>query len=295
MHSLSIVLPTHGRPTLLDRTLASIARCELPASYEELIVIENGSHAGAKGLVAGLPQRLNAQYMYEERANKSHALNQALETIDTGLVVFFDDDIRVAPNVLMEYDRAARNAKEGAYFGGPWDVRYETPPDDWIYPLLPPSTRSSKAPDEFSWFIGYNWAAFAADLRALGGFNPQYGPGSPLNATGQETEMQARMRQAGLKARPVPEACVTHHVPERMTTPQWILRRKFRDGVRRGIDWKRAAIRHNTRFEMGREAVVCALSTAKQFARRDRFRAWRAAHALAFHSGKLYGAFRYTQ
>jgi GT2 family glycosyltransferase len=292
---LTVLIPTHGRPGLLERTLASLAECALPDSYRELVVIENGSRAGAEELVVNLPPQLNARLMHEERANKSYALNRALETIDDGLVVFFDDDIRVAPDALLAYARAAEVSTEEVYFGGPWDVEYEIPPDDWIAPLLPPSTRPSKGPEEFAWFIGYNWAAYASDLRDLGGFNPDYGPGSPLGATGQETEMQRRMRRAGLKAHPVPEASVTHYVPERMTTPQWIVGRKFRDGVRRGIDWTRGLTGENTPIEMVREALVCALSVVKQVLRRDRFRAWRAAHTMAFHTGRLYGALWHKQ
>jgi glycosyltransferase involved in cell wall biosynthesis len=45
---LTVLIPTHGRPTLLKRTLDSLAQCELPDSYHELLVIEIGSGDGAK-------------------------------------------------------------------------------------------------------------------------------------------------------------------------------------------------------------------------------------------------------
>ena len=100
---LTILIPTHGRPTLLKRTLASLAACELPASYKELVVIENGSRAGAEDVVANFPKRLNARYMHRERGNKSYALNEALNTVIEGLVVFFADDVRVSQDILLHY------------------------------------------------------------------------------------------------------------------------------------------------------------------------------------------------
>ena len=50
--TLSVLIPTHGRPTLLGRTLASLAACRLPEGYREAVVVENGSRAGAEAVVA---------------------------------------------------------------------------------------------------------------------------------------------------------------------------------------------------------------------------------------------------
>jgi len=235
---LTVLIPTHGRPRLLERTLQSVAECALPESYEELVVIENGSRAGAERLVAQLPERLKARYMHRERGNKSYALNQALETIDDGLVVFFDDDVRVHPDVLTAYARAGAEHGPGFFFGGPVQVDREEEPPDWIAPFFPRSARgydlvNARMGDKY---IGFNWAAFSSDLKGVGGFDPRFGPGSPADATGQESDMQQRLLDSGCAGVDVPEALVCHHVPAENATLQWLLHRRFRGGIRTGIE-----------------------------------------------------------
>ena len=62
-------------------------------------------------------------------------------------------------------------------------------------------------------FLGLNWAAFASDLKEVGGFDPRFGPGSATGSTGQETAMQRRFLAAGLHGRDVPHAEVWHWIP----------------------------------------------------------------------------------
>lgn len=237
--SLTVLVPTHGRPKLLKRTLNSLAQCALLALYHELVVIENGSRAGAEQVVGELPERLNARYMHREQGNKSFALNEALETIEDGMVVFFDDDVRVASDILIQYARAAgKNGRQG-FFGGPTDVDYEAPPPDWLKPYLPGSARGwglkGLEVESHPWFLGSNWAAFAKDLKQLGGFDTSIGVGSAINAVGEETDMQKRLVAIGAEQVFVPGAKVWHYVPEERCSKQWVIRRYYRLGTTHGL------------------------------------------------------------
>ena len=236
---LTVLIPTHGRPTLLERTLDSIAQCRLPDSYEELVVIENGSRDGAGRTVEALPERLSARYMHCARGNKSYALNEAIRTTTDGLLVFFDDDVRVHPDALVKYSAAAQNHETGGvYFGGPVDVDRETEPPEWFESFLPSSARGYEVGPSRrkKWYLGFNWAAFRSDIERLGGFDPRFGPGAPSRATGQESDMQARMRGDGMQPVDVQGARVTHYVPEGNCTLSWLLKRRYRGGIRSGIE-----------------------------------------------------------
>ena len=236
---LTVLIPTHGRPALLERTLDSIAQCTLPDGYEELVVIENGSREGAEHLVEALPKRLNARYMHRERGNKSYALNEALETIDDGLVVFFDDDVRVHSSTLVRYSEAAQRRKgRKVYFGGPVEVDREDESPKWFESFLPSSARGYEVGPSRrrKWYLGFNWAAFRSDIERLGGFDPRFGPGAPSRSTGQESDMQARMRGDGMQPVDVQGARVTHYVPEENCTLSWLLKRRYRGGIRSGIE-----------------------------------------------------------
>src|SRR5690625_3960415 len=144
MPRLTALIPTHGRATLLGRTLASLAECDIPEGYVETVVIENGPKSGAEAVVGDAAvdyPHLNLRYMHVERANKSHALNEALKTIADGLVVFFDDDIRVDPGLLEAYTSAAISRPMRAFFGGAMESDFEVRPPSWLLPLLPASVQ----------------------------------------------------------------------------------------------------------------------------------------------------------
>ena len=86
-------------------------------------------------------------------------------------------------------------------------------------------------------FLGANWAVFAGDIRRAGGFDPRFGPGSPLNATGQEWNMQTALRNIGVEFVYLPEAIVWHHVEYERYNEDFLYRRKYRGGVELGIIW----------------------------------------------------------
>lgn len=236
---MTVLIPTHGRPTLLKRTLESLKACTLPETYHELVVIENGSRDGAEKLVNDLPERLNARYMHRKRGNKSYALNEALEVIEDGLVIFFDDDVRVPSDIIVQYANAAAQYGAHTFFGGPTDVEYEAAPPDWLKPYLPGSARgwglNGLEVESHPWFLGFNWAAFGADLLAVGGFDTNLGPGSPRGTIGQETDMQKRLKETGVEQVFVPGAKVWHNVPQERCSPQWALNRRYRNGLSSGI------------------------------------------------------------
>lgn len=239
---LYVVIATHERTKLLRRTLDSLAECEKPESYRATIVVENGSKAGTERVVRAYKDVLNAKYVYTPRGNKSHALNRALREIPSGLIYFTDDDVRLRSSVLVRYAEAAGREGKGAFFGGPTGVDYEEPPPSWLVSSLPASARGwgeeGFEKESFQWFLGFNWAAFRSDLVSQGGFDTRFGPGSPTGATGQETEMQRRLDDAGLRKVFVPDAKVIHHVPKSRCNAGWLLMRSYRQGCAGGIHLK---------------------------------------------------------
>jgi glycosyltransferase involved in cell wall biosynthesis len=237
---LTVLIPTHGRSVLLKQTLRAVAACSLPDGYRELIVIENGSRAGAERIVESLPRRLHARYMHDSWGNKCNALNVALDTIDDGLVVFFDDDVRVHPVTLVSYSAAAQSYGPEHFYGGDVRVDREDSFPDGFANKFPASTTGYDARDRVDRdrmvFLGFNWAAYKEDLDRMGGFNPMLGPGSPIGTSvGDESALQQRMMTEGMKPVAVPRATVTHHVPAEHTTLRWLLQRKFCVGIFTGV------------------------------------------------------------
>ena len=133
MHSIYTVIATCGRSFLLHRTLQSLAECHKPEMFEKLVLVENGPKGEAESICFSLSNKLCIQYIYNHEPGKSLALNTALEAIPEGLIVFFDDDVRLHPDILLRYAEAANREGKTAFFKGPLDIDYENspPPPGW--------------------------------------------------------------------------------------------------------------------------------------------------------------------
>lgn len=243
MTDLVVLIATAGRPTLLERTLHSLAACDRPAVYRETVVVENGGRHGVEDLVAAADDGLRARYLHSSEANKSAALNKAIETLGEPLILFTDDDVRCAPGLLAAYANAAADVDAGVFFGGPMGVDYEAAPEPWLVPYLPASGTGWEPENPVAAdleFMGINWAAFAGDIRRAGSFDVERGPGGRSGATGQEMAMQAALRTGGVLPRYVPGARVWHYVPAERCSPSWVQERAYRSGKSMGIDRERA-------------------------------------------------------
>lgn len=232
----SILIATSGeRNQWLSEVLSCLARCHLSEDLFSVVVVENGQQAGACQLVEQAPAILKASYLYSPLANKSDALNRAMEKLPEGLVIFLDDDIRFDVDIISMYLQASAGHQQGIFLGGPIAPLYEQEPAPWLLAYLPPSARgwqlSSGETMKSRAFIGIHWAAFRCDLVAAGGFDPARGPGSKNRSTGQETEMQIRLRALGAYPQYIPDALVWHHVPLARCNPDWVVDREYRRTV----------------------------------------------------------------
>jgi len=291
---LTVIIPTHNRVALLRRTLDSLAQSRLPKGYGGAIVVENGGRFGAEAAARDAAPQLHVRYVYFEEGNKSAALNSVLEGLTDELLVFFDDDVRVHPEVLEAYATASRK-DPGRFYGGPMGVDYEVEPPWWLKRSLPPSAVGlsmdvSVEAKEFP-FLGCNWAAYAADIRRCGGFNPHVGPGAGTGATGQESEMQIRLTRAGVRPKLVANAMVWHYVPQDRCSQEWALRRAYRRGLAAGL----IAENHGARFFgyprwLIRKVIQQAARVCLGPLVRDPSRRFRARRNLAFLRGQLQGA-----
>lgn len=291
-----IVIVSHGRCHLLERTLASLAEGDLPPEYAETLVVENGRQFGAERVVATADPRLHARYLFEPSSSKSRALNRALEQLTDAFIIYLDDDVRIAPHTVRRYIDAAAANPRGMYFGGPTGADYEQEPPPWLRPHLPASatgfslgeaTQSVDRPC----FLGFNWAAFAADIGRVGGFPEHIGPGAPRGQTiGEESEVQRQLLATGLTGLYLPEAMVWHHVPKDRCTPAWVKKRCHTSGLVIGLQENDRGIASFGRA-VSRITVFFCLSVVLSPCWIPRWRWW-PRFKLAYYTGLLRGKYR---
>jgi len=241
-----VLIAACGQPELLRRTLRSLATCEKPANYAGVVVAENGPRAGLDAVVAEFSPACRFRYRYSEPPNKSLALNRALFQIPDALALFTDDDVQVPPQTLMAYANAAAGKQGGEFYGGPIIPDHEgQPPPLWLVPLLPRSAGGWRMPVESLTeikrpeFIGPNFAAFAADVLKVGGFDTRLGPGRHMASPGEDTEIQERLLAAGVRGYYLPGAAMRHLVKAGCCNEEFAIHRAERNGVYWGISQTR--------------------------------------------------------
>jgi GT2 family glycosyltransferase len=97
----------------------------------------------------------------------------------------------------------------------------------------------AKTPISQPEFIGPNFAAFAADIRRVGGFDTRLGPGRHMVSPGEDTEIQERLLAAGVRGYYVADAPMRHFVRRGAASPEFALDRAERNGIYWGISQAR--------------------------------------------------------
>lgn len=237
--SAAIVIPSYGRPDLLRRTLQSLVDAQWPPSFTGVWVVENGPQTGLQALCQEFAARLPLQYVHEPQLGSSAARNAGARACQGEVILFLDNDVRVAPGALTAYSRAFADHPEAGAFGGPLRPDYETPPPAWLVGYLPwsavgvdygPDNRCMDEP----LLLGGNHAVNREALTQAGFFDPIDAVGT-RGGVGEETRLQERILAAGRQLVYVAGAPVWHHVPASNCSPQWALGRVFRHGLTRGL------------------------------------------------------------
>ena len=234
---LIVAITTRDRPELLARTLGFLAKCKVPDGFLKVVVVENGGRRDAESIVANSGAPFPISYHTIPQPGKNRALNEVIKAYPEAFVIFFDDDVRVDGNVLLEYAKAVARTGTGVFFGGRCLVDYDEPPPAWIIRYLPWSAKGwsmGASPCEIRKALGFNWGAFAKDILADGGFLDFLGPGT-MHSIGDESEMQARLIRSGRKGEYLPEALVWHFVPKERCSDRWVIQRNYQHGMAHGI------------------------------------------------------------
>jgi GT2 family glycosyltransferase len=245
---LYVLIAASGQPVLLRRTLCSLAACTHPPGYRGVIVIENGPRSGLDSVVQEFAQAAAARYLYSPPPNNSQAHNKALQQVGDALCEFTDDDVQFTAGTLSAYAAAAADRAAGEFYGGPIIPDYEAAqPPDWLQRYLPRSAAgwkleaSSAHEIHQAEFIGPNFAAFAVDLRHIGGFDTNLGPGRHMVSPGEDTEIQERLLQNGVRGYYLPDASMHHLVRAANVTQEFAIHRAERNGLYWGIRESRRA------------------------------------------------------
>lgn len=209
-HSVSIIICTCNRASVLKRCLDSISKAHFPPAHTyELIVVDNRSSDHTKAVCEAFhaASPIPCRYIYEERRGKSNALNRALAST-RGDIIFLTDDDCVFREDLPDKLVAEFSADPGIDFLGGRVELFDPLDLPIAIRLIDRRTEFTSITQLFGLIPGCNMAFRRRVVDAVGGFDPRFGPGTPLIV--EDADFIYRAFRAGFRLVYSPEVVIYH-------------------------------------------------------------------------------------
>jgi glycosyltransferase involved in cell wall biosynthesis len=229
----------------LDRTLARMGDLFIPSGVDwEVLVVNNNCTDRTEAILDNHANRLPLRQLFAAMPGKSNALNLAVSTIHSDLILWTDDDVLVDENWLAGYVDAARIWPSHSFFGGPITPWFEAAPpvwliSNWSHLAAVYATRQfgEESFDIRPESLPYG-ASFAIRTRVQRQYryDPRIGRNGKGMLGGEETSLVLRMLCDGHLGRYVPNARVRHFVPRERMSLEYLRRFYFGLGQTDVID-----------------------------------------------------------
>ncbi len=140
----SIVIPTRNRTEILKWLLIDLSKVDFGQNNVEVIVVDNSSDRNQKHLthefVKALPRELKVHYLYSPKEGSSIARNLGIKKSKYRHVIFLDDDNRISPDFIKNYETSWLKNKTAKAIGGrispaiPGGMpKFVKPEFEWVY------------------------------------------------------------------------------------------------------------------------------------------------------------------
>lgn len=238
--SISVIIPTRGRPERLARCLMCLSAQSVGVSALEVIVVSDGPGHGSLPSMPGVNPALNVRFIEAPRWGNAHAKNVGLEAAEAPLVLFLNDDVLAAHDCLAAHlathaSLAARGKRAMVLGHSPFvPVRNPTLLDRMICEtsmvffydrMIDALGRPVRGPDH-DWGYRHAWTLNLSVTREaafeVGGFRPAI-----ANCCYEDVEFGWRLSRAGLPLLFQHEAFAPH---DHRYTAEAYLDREFRLG-----------------------------------------------------------------
>lgn len=227
--SLSVVIPTYGRPAQLARLLASILPAERPTESPEVVVVDDGSAPHTYDDVqAAFP---SVKWLREQRSGPATARNMGWRMSTGDVVVFVDDDCVLAAGALSLLEEALMVHDAAGATIEPLHRGHLVADYMHAEHLVTHKVQEGQV----RWLVTACLAVRRSALEKVGGFDEQL-----TTAGGEDVDLSLRLKEAGFRLGVAPAAVAFHD--HRASLPLLV-----RTYYRHGTGQRRLAARHPER------------------------------------------------
>jgi GT2 family glycosyltransferase len=238
--TVSVIIPTCGRPELLLECVASILDNDF-SDFEILVVDQDPSQS----LKAKLSRKFNddprISYLFLDEAALDKARNMGIEHACGEILVFADDDVEVVSGWLRAYiDAFTRIQPSPGIVGGRLDPLWLSPKPEWLPEekeyLLGIYNRGDELMPmpEGELPMGANFAVLHRTVDAIGKFDERvdysYARKTSM-ISGGDSFFSLKAKQANYPIYYQPQAQAWHKISKHKLTKKYFLRRNFWEGV----------------------------------------------------------------
>ncbi len=241
---ITVALCTHNHADRLARTLPGLLRLASPSRPWELLLVDNASSDNTPALLSTVdwrPAGVDVRVVREAKLGLSNARNRALVEARGEFLLFMDDDETPDEHWLTAYEAAILEHQPDA-LGGRIDVFFEDGDRPaWLQDELlgflgklnHGAARWLTDPD--TPIFGGNFCFRRSVFERIGKFDARLGRQGAANIGGEDTEIYARLIEAGCKVRWVPKAIIEHRIQTPKLRRGYFLDLHFREGKMAGV------------------------------------------------------------
>ena len=233
---VSVAICTWNRASLLDRTLASFRRLEIPRDVQwELIVVDNRCTDSTPDVLLRHADHLPIRRVYEEQQGHSVSRNAAVRAARGRLLLWTDDDVLVDPQWVKAYWEASLQRSDVTFWGGVIEPDFEVSCPSWVTEnwmvcskifAIREASAMQEAMSPTHLPFGANFA-IRTEVQREFPYNVEFGRQGSLMRGFDEIDVLRRILESGRQGQWCEEARLRHLIPKDRVSLDYV-RRYFR-------------------------------------------------------------------
>jgi GT2 family glycosyltransferase len=226
---ISVVIPTCNRRERLRETLLALANQSVEGDQFQVIVVPNGCTDGTAEFIESLPFPMPVTVLSQPVAGRAKARNAGARAASADIVLFLDDDMEAAPELLRAHLDAHQGSPDTAVIGyfpvanrGAEQTILDEAAQRWWNKVF---ANLGEPDHEFTFrdFSTGNVSIPRSLFLAQGGFDETL----DQNSSGEDWELGFRLIQRGVRFKYARNAMALHHDPASLAK---VLRRSRQEG-----------------------------------------------------------------